>query len=157
MANKPKKIGENELIPVKTTKTSLEKIDGFKDLTRKQQEFVYYYVTGGYNASDAARKAGYSEKSVFNIGWENVRKPAISSIINQICGDIQERLLISTDELIDYSFKLMRDSIGISGEIDNPPAYAKGLEILLKLTGKDTPNTLVQNNNFDGTVEIKFV
>jgi phage terminase small subunit len=51
-----------------------------KTLTRKQQVFVDEYLKT-WNAGEAARRAGYSEKSAYNIGWENVRKPEIREAI----------------------------------------------------------------------------
>lgn len=53
-------------------------------LTEKQQRFVDYYIETG-NASEAARKAGYSEKTCRVTGQENLLKPAIKSAIENAC------------------------------------------------------------------------
>lgn len=49
-------------------------------LTPKQKAFCDYYIETG-NASEAARKAGYSEKTAHRIGQENLQKPAIKKYI----------------------------------------------------------------------------
>lgn len=49
-------------------------------LTEKQRRFVDYYIQTA-NASEAARRAGYSAKTAFRIGQENMQKPAIKSAI----------------------------------------------------------------------------
>ena len=41
-------------------------------LSLKQQKFCEYYVQSG-NATEAAKKAGYSEKTAYSIGTENLK------------------------------------------------------------------------------------
>ena len=50
-------------------------------LTKRQESFINEYLQCK-NASEAARRAGYSKKSAASIGSENLRKPEISSEIN---------------------------------------------------------------------------
>lgn len=52
-------------------------------LTNKQQAFIEAYLTNGFNATKAALAAGYSEKTAYSIGSENLRKPDISEVIQQ--------------------------------------------------------------------------
>lgn len=46
-------------------------------LTAKQDAFVKEYLLNGGNATQAAIKAGYSEKTAYSIGQENLKKPEI--------------------------------------------------------------------------------
>ena len=48
-------------------------------LTEKQARFVAEYLVD-LNATEAAIKAGYSEKTAYSIGFENLRKPEIAPI-----------------------------------------------------------------------------
>lgn len=50
-------------------------------LTTKQQAFIAVYLANGFNATDAARQAGYSEKTARSIGAENLTKPDIQAVI----------------------------------------------------------------------------
>ena len=50
-------------------------------LTKKQQTFVASYLSNGFNATRAAIEAGYSRKSAYSIGSENLRKPEIAAAI----------------------------------------------------------------------------
>ena len=52
-----------------------------KELTIKQKSFCDYYIECG-NATEAAKRAGYSEKTAFRIGQENIHKPALSQYIH---------------------------------------------------------------------------
>ena len=54
-------------------------------LTEKQQRFVDYFIETG-NAAEAARKAGYSEKTAPWIGQENLQKPTIKAAIETPAG-----------------------------------------------------------------------
>lgn len=51
-----------------------------RDLTPKQQRFVEEYLVD-LNATDAARRAGYSEKTARQTGAENLSKPDIARAI----------------------------------------------------------------------------
>ena len=51
-------------------------------LSRKQRQFVTEYLAC-FNASEAARRAGYSERSAASIGHENLIKPEISEEISR--------------------------------------------------------------------------
>ena len=51
------------------------------DLTPKQKAFADEYIKNGGNASDAARKAGYSEKTAYSMGQQNLKKLEVSSYI----------------------------------------------------------------------------
>jgi phage terminase small subunit len=51
-------------------------------LTDKQRLFVEEYLQS-WNATDAARKAGYSEHTASFIGYENLRKPYIREFIDR--------------------------------------------------------------------------
>jgi len=54
-----------------------------KRLTNKQRIFIDEYLRS-FNATRAAIKAGYSEKTAFSIGWENLRKPEIKAEIDAV-------------------------------------------------------------------------
>ena len=48
-------------------------------LTPKQDDFVKAYLLNGGNATQAAIKAGYSEKTAQQVGSENLLKPVIKN------------------------------------------------------------------------------
>jgi len=51
-------------------------------LSYKQKRFIDAYLISG-NATQAARKAGYSERTSYSIGPENLKKPEIKSEIDR--------------------------------------------------------------------------
>ena len=52
-------------------------------LSVKQQKFCEYYIELG-NATEAAKRAGYSEKTAYSIGTENLKKPEIEKYIKEL-------------------------------------------------------------------------
>ena len=68
-------------------------------LTAKQQRFVNEYLID-LNATQAAIRAGYSEKTAFSIGTENLRKPLIQKAIQQRKQAREQRTEITQDRVI---------------------------------------------------------
>jgi phage terminase small subunit len=51
-------------------------------LNAKQKRFCEEYLTD-FNATQAAKRAGYSQKTAYSIGEENLRKPEIKAFIDE--------------------------------------------------------------------------
>lgn len=64
-------------------------------LTDKQRRFVEEYCVD-YNATAAAKRAGYSKNSASEIGFENLRKPQIANAIKKR----MEELAMSAEEAV---------------------------------------------------------
>ena len=76
-------------------------------LTPKQKAFADYYIECG-NASEAARMAGYSKKTAFRIGAENMQKPAISAYIKQRMAEQDAKRVATADEVLRFYTSVMR-------------------------------------------------
>ena len=72
------------------------------ELTLKQERFVDAYLATG-NQTEAAKQAGYSERSAHNIGYENVRKRDVAEAIAEKVRPIYtpERLKERLTEIIE--------------------------------------------------------
>lgn len=68
-------------------------------LTPKQQRFVDEYLID-LNATQAAIRAGYSEKTAKEIGAENLTKPNIQNAIQQAMSEREQRTQIGQDYVI---------------------------------------------------------
>ena len=69
-------------------------------MTDKQQRFVEEYLVD-LNATQAAIRAGYSEKTARKIGHENVTKPDIQAAIAKARGKQTERTNITADMVLE--------------------------------------------------------
>lgn len=76
-------------------------------LTAKQQRFVDEYFISG-NATDAARLAGYSKKTCYSIGNENLKKPEIIAALREKEKEIQDKNIAKQEEVLTYLTSIMR-------------------------------------------------
>lgn len=79
-------------------------------LTPKQKKFAEYYIKCG-NATEAAKKAGYSEKSAYAIGQENLKKPVISQYIAKRMEKQDKALIADADEVLKFFTDTMRGNV----------------------------------------------
>ncbi|MCH7333470.1 terminase small subunit [Acinetobacter modestus] len=86
-------------------------------LRGKQQRFVDEYLVDR-NATQAAIRAGYSAKTAYSIGEENLRKPEVKKAIEIGEAEIAERTKITQDmvikELAKIGFSNMLDYINVT-------------------------------------------
>lgn len=66
-------------------------------LTKKQELFCKAYLANGFNGTQAAIKAGYSEDSAREIASENLTKPNIQDFINKRMQKVEEKLEITAE------------------------------------------------------------
>jgi phage terminase small subunit len=74
-------------------------------LTDKQELFAKEYIVD-LNATQAAIRAGYSPKTAYSIGEENLRKPEIESYIQHLMDDRSKRTEITADMVLKEYAKL---------------------------------------------------
>ena len=79
-------------------------------LTPRQKAFAEYYIECG-NCTEAARKAGYSEKTCYAIGAENLKKPHISAYIAERMQAQNEARVASADEVLKFFSSVMRGEV----------------------------------------------
>ena len=91
-------------------------------LTPKQKKFCDYYIETG-NASEAARRAGYSEKTARTIGQQNLAKRAIKDYISERMNNQDRERVASADEVIAFYTAVMRgevkDQFGIEASLSD--------------------------------------
>lgn len=79
-------------------------------LTEKQRRFVDYYVETG-NASEAARRAGYSEKTAGWIGQENLQKPTIKAAVDARLKELEDKRIAKADEVMKFLTSTLRGEV----------------------------------------------
>jgi len=125
-----------------------EEVNREKPLTFRERLFIEEYLNC-WNASEAARRAGYSLKTAGVIGYENLKKPHISRAIE---ARIAERA-IKADEVLANLAEQARfdanDFLSDSGEIDMKEAKKKRL-------GKFIKRLKIQNGEH-AAIDIEFV
>lgn len=77
-------------------------------LTVKQKAFADFYIELG-NATEAAIKAGYSKKTAYSIGNENLNKPEIKNYIKEKMEEISNNRIAKAEEVLQYLTRVIRD------------------------------------------------
>lgn len=113
-------------------------------MTARQMRFCDEYLID-LNATQAAIRAGYSEKNARNIASENLAKPNIKEYIEKRMAEKEAALIADQDEVLKYltrvlrgessSSVLARNEMGGEDVIEKPPDEKERLEAA-KLLGK---------------------
>lgn len=86
-------------------------------LTPKQQAFCDYYIENP-NATEAAIRAGYSEKTARQLAAENLSKPYIREYIDARMKQKEISRIASQDEVLEFLTKVLRGQSDNDTEID---------------------------------------
>ncbi len=120
-------------------------------LSYKQKAFIDEYLLD-FNATKASIRAGYSEKTAYSIGWENLRKPEIK---DEISRRLSERRM-SADEVLDRLTDIARGDIadvldiGSMGfNLDLKKAHDSGKTKLIKKLKQKTTIVIGKGENPD--------
>lgn len=104
------------------------------ELTPKQKAFADEYLICG-NATEAAKKAGYSERSARQMGAENLSKPYISEYIHECQKKIENKRIANMTEIQEFYSAVMRgeikDQFGIDASLDT--RMAAGRELMKRI------------------------
>jgi phage terminase small subunit len=95
-------------------------------VTPKQEAFVAEYLKD-LNATQAAIRAGYSGKTAYSIGEENLKKPEIAAAVQEAMDKRAERTEITQD----YVLRGIQGVVEATLE-DQPAVALKGYELLGK-------------------------
>lgn len=84
---------------------------GVVKLTDKQKRFIEEYLID-LNATQAAIRAGYSERTAYSIGEENLKKPEIKRAIDEAQLNRSSRVQITQDDVIRMLIENIEKSSG---------------------------------------------
>ena len=122
----------------------------YKKLTEKQKRFIDYYIETA-NATESARRAGYSEKTAKNIGAENLTK--LHFFIQKKLEEKENQRIASQDEVLQYLTKVMRgeekDQFGLDASLQD---RTKCAELLGKRYG-----TFIEKKEISGEYTVELV
>ena len=117
-------------------------------LTPKQQAFADHYLETG-NATESAKRAGYSEDTARQIGAENLTKPSILAYIQERIDKIKSERIATIDEVMSFYTSVMRgeekDQFGLDASLTD--RLKAGQELIKRLTVADgSGDDQIKNN-----------
>ncbi len=97
-----------------------KEIKDYDKLTEKQKRFIDYYIETA-NATESAKKAGYSKKTAKNIGAENLTK--LNIFIQEKLQEKEDKRIASQEEVLQYLTAVMRgeekDQFGLDASLQD--------------------------------------
>lgn len=118
-------------------------------LSLKQQKFCEYYVELG-NATEAAKRAGYSEKTAYSQGQRMLKNVETRNFIDSLIKRYKSDKTASAEEVLEFFAAVMRDK---SEAMKN---RLKAAENLAKRYGLDKNSSSESNADNDATA-INFI
>lgn len=117
------------------------------ELTQKQKKFADYLVKLGRDrATEAAKLAGYSEKSARQSGYANMQKASVKAYIEERLktaaeprerAEAERKLVADGDEVLRFLSATMRgevkDQFGLDAQLKDRLAAAKELQRILDI------------------------
>ena len=107
-------------------------------LNAKQELFCQHYMALG-NATQAALRAGYSERSAHVQGTELLKKPLIASRIRELTEERNARLQITADEAVRnivHVYQIAAKVVPVKDRAGKPVLDAEGNPLLVLSEGK---------------------
>ncbi len=96
-------------------KTRMDELAGL--MSEKQKAFCDYYLES-LNATEAAKQAGYSEKTARSMGCENLTKPNIKEYIDLRLAEMEAHRVADAEEVLQYLTRVMRGEERDSFDMD---------------------------------------
>lgn len=106
-------------------------------LTSKQKKFALEFLISG-NITDAAKKAGYSERSARQIGSLNLTKPNVVEYMKEVLNKAKSKEVATTEEILEFLTSVMRGDVAEQFGLD--PAITdrtKAAQLLMKRFNDD--------------------
>lgn len=88
-------------------------------LTPKQKKFCEYYVQTG-NATESAKRAGYSERTAYRTGADNLKKPQLANYIQELSKPGEDKRIADGKEIMEYLTSVMRGEVNDQFGLDAP-------------------------------------
>ena len=119
-----------------------------KTMKQRREEFVQHFLVTK-NATEAAKRCGYSEKSSYNQGYRMMNDDEVQKMLAIELADSKERNLKDHDSIIE---QLKDEALGkVSGHTAG--SRVKALEILMKFYGMIDANTKIEVSMKDSWFE----
>ena len=90
-----------------------------KEPTPKQKAFADEFLKCG-NQTEAAKRAGYSEKTARQAGAENMKKPVVLEYIQKRQKQIEDARIADITEVMQYLTSVMRGEVKDQFDLDAP-------------------------------------
>ncbi|KGE62809.1 terminase small subunit [Fusobacterium periodonticum] len=108
-------------------------------MTHRQELFIQEYIKTG-NATEAAKKAGYSEKTAYSIGQRLLKNVEVKDAIDKLSKNIAINNIMTAKERQEFLTSLiLNNDVKVSDKL-------KAVDLLNKMTGEYIQKVEVNGN-----------
>jgi phage terminase small subunit len=122
-------------------------------MTDQQKAFADYFIECG-NQTEAAKKAGYSEKSAYNQGNRLMKNDEVIAYITERLKPTEAKRVATADEVMQFFSSVMRgevkDQFGLDASLQD--RLNAGKELMKRFTAVGAKNEH-QNGNVNAIIE----
>ena len=119
----------------------------------RQKAFADYYIETG-NATESAKRAGYSEKTAYSTGNRMLKNVEVSTYIAERTAPTEQKRIATGDEVMEFLTAVMRGEI--KDAFDLPPSLADRKDAAKELA-KRTVDIEARKANTDIVQNMKTV
>lgn len=107
-------------------------------LTEKQKKFVEEYLQSG-NATESAKKAGYSDDTAYSSGQRLLKHVEIKAMIDSRLKDMESERVATTQEIQEYLTAVMRGELSeeVVVNVGVGKGYSRAEKIKAQVGAKD--------------------
>ena len=115
------------------------------ELTPKQKAFADYYIETG-NATESAKRAGYSEKTAYSMGNRMLKNVEVSTYIAERTAPTEQKRIATGDDVMEFFTAVMKGEV--KDAFDLPPSLQDRLNAAKELA-KRTVDINKQNDEYE--------
>lgn len=124
-------------------------------LNEMQQAFADYYLEAS-NATEAAKKAGYSEKTAYSQGQRLLKNVEVKAYIDERLAEIKGERIATIDEVMQFYTSVMRgeekDQFGLDASLTD--RIKAGQELVKRLSASSEADKSRANENMTALADL---
>lgn len=119
-------------------------------LTPKQRLFCKTYLANGFNATQAAIAAGFSEKNADKIGSQVLGKTRVKEFLHKRMAEVEKKLDITFEQKMELLWKTAQRCYGPSDEDIKNNSMGHRVEIPFEFQPSSLVSTIAELNKMQG-------
>ena len=108
------------------------------EFTEKQKRFIDYYIQSG-NATESAKKAGYSKNTAYSIGQRLLKNVEVRTIIDTRLAQLESERIAKDKEILEYITAVMRGETEeeVVMNVGTGKGFTRAEKVMAKVSAKE--------------------
>ena len=108
------------------------------EFTEKQKRFIDYYIQSG-NATESAKKAGYSKNTAYSIGQRLLKNVEVRMVIDTRLAQLESERIAKDKEILEYITAVMRGETEeeVVMNVGTGKGFTRAEKVMAKVSAKE--------------------